>query len=120
MNGLEALENLGDEYGIVNVDRMNVTRIYALKPYKIVKQELKDYYKLRELVLSACCDFPNLKKKIKEQRALEIIKETPEFAWYVKVYKNAYEMASDLKGFRTNNSVEELQEMFDILKEVLS
>lgn len=53
-------------------------------------------------------------------KALEIIKETPEFAWYVTIYKDAYEMINDVKGFRVNNSVEELQEMFDLLKEVLS
>ena len=55
----------------------------------------------------------------KRLTALEIIKETPEFAWYVKIYKNAYEMVSDAKGFRLDNSVKELQEMFDLLKEVL-
>ena len=55
----------------------------------------------------------------KELKALEIIRETPEFAWYVTIYKNAYEMVSDVKGFRINNSVEELQKMFDLLKEVL-
>ena len=55
----------------------------------------------------------------KSLKALEIIKETPEFAWYVKSYENAYEMITDVKGFRVNNSVEELQEMFDLLKEVL-
>ena len=52
-------------------------------------------------------------------KALDIIKETPEFAWYVKIYDNAYDMASDVKGFRLKNSVEELQKMFDLLKEVL-
>ena len=55
----------------------------------------------------------------KELKALEIIRETPEFAWYITIYKNAYEMVSDVKGFRVNNSVEELQKMFDLLKEVL-
>ena len=55
----------------------------------------------------------------KKLRALEIIKESPIFAWYVTIYKDAYEMVADVKGFRTNNSVEELQEMFDLLKEVL-
>ena len=52
-------------------------------------------------------------------KALEIIKETPEFAWYITIYKNAYEMVSEVEGFRVYNSVEELQEMFDLLKEVL-
>ena len=55
----------------------------------------------------------------KELKALQIIRETPEFAWYVKTYKNAYEMVSDVKGFRVDESVEELQEKFDLLKEVL-
>lgn len=55
----------------------------------------------------------------KELKALEIIRETPEFAWYVTIYKNAYEMIADAKGFRINESAEELQEKFDLLKEVL-
>ena len=55
-----------------------------------------------------------------ELKALEIIRETPEFAWYITIYKDAYEMVSDVKGFRVNNSVEELQKMFDLLKKVLS
>ena len=55
----------------------------------------------------------------RELKALEIIKETPEFVWYVNIYKNAFEMITDVKGFRLSNSVEELQEMFDLLKEVL-
>lgn len=55
----------------------------------------------------------------KALKALEVIKETPEFAWYITIYDNAYEMVSDVKGFRVNNTVEELQEMFDLLKEVL-
>jgi len=55
----------------------------------------------------------------KELTAIEILKETPIFAWYVTIYKDAYEMAADAKGFRVNNSVEELQQMFDLLKEVL-
>lgn len=55
----------------------------------------------------------------KELKALEIIKETPIFAWYITIYKDAYEMVADVKGFRVNNSVEELQQMFDLLKEVL-
>lgn len=61
-------------------------------------------------------DFTRIEKEL---RALEIIKETPEFAWYVKIYNDAYEMISDVKGFRVNNSVEELQQMFELLKEVL-
>lgn len=61
-------------------------------------------------------DFTRIEKSLK---ALEIIKETPEFAWYITVYKNAYEMIADRKGFRVNESAEELQEKFDLLKEVL-
>lgn len=64
----------------------------------------------REIVIE------NNKKKLE---ALEIIKETPIFAWYITIYKDAYEMVADAKGFRTNDSVEELQEKFDLLKEVL-
>lgn len=56
---------------------------------------------------------------LKILKAFDIIKETPEFALYITIYDNAYEMVSDVKGFRVNNSVEELQEMFDLLKEVL-
>lgn len=55
----------------------------------------------------------------KALKALEIIEETPIFAWYVTIYEDAYEMVSDAKGFRTNESVVELQEKFDLLKEVL-
>ena len=55
----------------------------------------------------------------KALKALEIIKETPIFAWYVTIYKDAYEMIADAKGFRTNESAEELQEKFNLLKEVL-
>lgn len=55
----------------------------------------------------------------KELKALEIIKETPIFAYYITIYKSAYEMVSDVNGFRINNSIEELQVMFDLLKEVL-
>ena len=61
----------------------------------------------------------NLNLIEKELKALEIIRETPEFAWYVTIYKNAYEMIVDAKGFRINESAEELQEKFDLLKEVL-
>lgn len=55
----------------------------------------------------------------KKLKALEIIKETPEFAWYVKIYENAYEMIADVKSFRLDESAEELQKKFDLLKEVL-
>jgi len=55
----------------------------------------------------------------KALKALEIIKKTPIFAWYITIYKDAYEMVADAKGFRTNESVEELQKKFDLLKEVL-
>ena len=65
---------------------------------------------------SACYELEQAKSKLK---ALDIIRETPIFAWYITIYKDAYEMVSDVKGFRVNNSVEELQEMFDLLKEVL-
>ena len=58
----------------------------------------------------------NIEKALK---AIEILKESPIFAWYVTIYKDAYEMVADAKGFRVNNSVEELQQMFDLLKEVL-
>ena len=75
-----------------------------------IKNVDKSFWKLPEQLF----DDVNISLK-----ALEIIKETPEFAWYVKIYENAYEMVSDAKGFRLNNSVEELQEMFDLLKEVL-
>ena len=61
-----------------------------------------------------CCD--TIKKEI---TALSIIKETPEFAWYVLMYKNAYEMIEDRKSFRLDESVEELEEKFRLVKEVL-
>lgn len=56
----------------------------------------------------------------KALKALEIIQETPEFAWYVKIYENAYEMIGDRIGFRAKESAEELQKKFNLLKEVLS
>lgn len=58
-------------------------------------------------------------KTNKKLKALEIIKETPIFAWYITIYKDAYEMIADAKGFRANESAEELQEKFNLLKEVL-
>ena len=78
----------------------------------------------KALIDTICKNYKEIKitnlEDEKKLKALEIIKETPIFAWYVTIYKNAYEMVADVKGFRTNNSVEELQEMFDLLKEVLS
>ena len=73
-------------------------------------------FTLAQLKGSSGTNWENYNIKLK---ALEIIKETPVFAYYITIYKNAYEMVSDVKGFRVNNSVEELQEMFDLLKEVL-
>lgn len=73
-------------------------------------------FTLAQLKGSSGTNWENYNRKLK---ALEIIKETPVFAYYITIYKNAYEMVSDVKGFRVNNSVEELQEMFDLLKEVL-
>lgn len=49
-NGLEALEKLGTEYGVVNVDRMSVTHIYALKPYRIIEQELKEGEEAKQMI----------------------------------------------------------------------
>ena len=55
----------------------------------------------------------------KELKALEIIKETPLFALYITYYEDAYEMIADRKGFRVNESAKELQEKFDLLKEIV-
>lgn len=93
--------NKDNGFDVMSAVQINIQRDIENKKRKL----------LRQWVLETC--FP------KELKALEIIKETPEFAWYVKMYNNAYEMVSDVKGFRVNNSVEELQEMFDLLKEVL-
>ena len=82
----------------------------------IVMKGLEAYQKLKGYIP---LDWEETKLVEKELKALEIIKETPVFAWYVTIYKNAYEMVADAKGFRIYNSVEELQEMFDLLKEVL-
>ena len=87
--GLEALERL---YCAGRLDLCYVQSEKHKKDYELIEKELK---------------------------ALEIIRETPEFAWYVTIYKNAYEMIADAKGFRINESAEDLQEKFDLLKEVL-
>ena len=67
----------------------------------------------------ACPRFRDYKTIEISLKALEIIKETPIFAWYVTIYKDAYEMVCDAKGFRVNESVKELQIKFNLLKEVL-
>ncbi len=82
----------------------------------ITKNELSPLEVLEDLRKDAKHHLDIIEKSLK---ALEIIKETPIFAWYVTIYKDAYEMVADAKGFRTNNSVEELQEKFNLLKEVL-
>ena len=93
---LEALEELKKQVGNLHY----INRDYTVSIYKIKDTNL----------------FSTIETALE---ALEIIKETPIFAWYITIYKDAYEMVSDAKGFRTNNSVEELQEMFDLLKKVL-
>lgn len=105
---------------------------------EIIETKLKDYEELtnkpvilygrthgytQALIDTICKNYKEVKitnlEDEKKLKALEIIKETPIFAWYVTIYKDAYEMVADAKGFRANNSVEDLQQMFDLLKEVL-
>lgn len=104
---LEALEQL-KYYNTLQNDYYDMTKELdiietALKRLETLEEEKQSFDRATE-------------KKLK---ALEIIKETPIFAWYITIYKDAYEMVADAKGFRVNNSVEELQEMFDLLKEAL-
>ena len=88
--------------------------------YDIKKGHLCDAFnklgQLEDIEEELGIDLNIIKKSLK---ALEIIKETPIFAWYITIYKDAYEMIADAKGFRVNESAEELQEKFDLLKEVL-
>lgn len=105
---LEALERIVNTYYIDNMD----------KEIDIIETALKEYERLLKMRKTAEWADEKLQTK-KKLRALEIIKETPEFAWYVKIYENVYEMVSDVKGFRTYNSDKELEEMFTLLKEVL-
>lgn len=93
-------------------------RAYEIKP--IIENALKQYQeRIEELEETNHLMFIRERKNTDKLKALEIIKETPIFAWYITIYKDAYEMISDVKGFRPNSSVEELQEMFNLLKEVL-
>lgn len=83
---------------------------------KVVLRQMKDLEErkrklLRGWILREC--FP------KELKALEIIKKEPMFPMYVEMYENAYEMIIDRPGFAVNQSAEELQEEFDLLKEEL-
>ena len=116
MTGLEAVKKLRqnwiDETHLFDDDLLDIVE-NALKEYEMehtlrIRLENINYELVREK-----------ERNEKKLKALEIIKETPIFAWYVTIYKDAYEMVSDVKGFRVNNSVEELQEMFDLLREVL-
>lgn len=92
---------LSEEYDLGTIEYKCSDKLYLSNDIKSIVYKDKEY-------------------DIKILKAFEIIKETPEFAWYTTIYKDAYEMVSDVKGFRVNNSVEELQEMFNLLKEVLS
>ena len=94
MNFIEAFERIKDITSYVD---MGCSDILRNDPY--YREEVK------------CID--------EALKALQIIKETPIFAWYITIYKDAYEMVTDAKGFRINDSVEELQEKFDLLKKVL-
>ena len=86
-----------------------------------MKEALKALKKLRQNNIDDSHLFDDELLDIIEKtlKAFEIVQETPEFVWYVKIYKDAYEMITDRSGFRVNESVEELQKKFDLLREVL-
>ena len=131
LSPLEALEKIkesphrvfleNDEYRYVGDIYKNEIDIIetALKEYEELKFQKERNNELQKHSISLGIKIGEVEEIGKKLKALEIIKETPEFAWYVKSYENAYEMITDVKGFRVKNSVEELQEMFDLLKEVL-
>ena len=123
--GLEKLEELKKD-----LTNRSYSNIEKLDRYKIIEKELKKVDQLEKQLnmvhkinAQLCIVRDELYKENellkKKAKALEIIKETPIFAWYVSIYKNAYEMIADVKGFRLQNSAEELDEMFNLLKEVL-
>lgn len=99
----------------------DVTHMFDEELILIIEAVIKDYEETDNQLNNLFDKFGihDRKDLLRILKAIEILKETPEFAWYVSIYENAYEMVSDVKGFRTNNSVEELQQMFDILKAVL-
>ena len=87
-------------------------------------QPLEEFHKLKEKLiqnddfhLSDLCSYVIVKKAL---LVIEILRESPEFAWYVKVYKDAYSMLLENKGFRVDKSMKEINEEFNLIKEVLS
>lgn len=115
--GLKALEKIKQATYSIDFELSVCVGEDYKKEINIIEKELERLDDLLEMLYKM-----NVKHGYKEYlkiiKALEIIKETPIFAWYITIYKDAYEMVSDAKGFRVNNSVEELQQMFDLLKEV--
>ena len=104
MTGIEALGKIDNTICLNSLEK-NIR-------WNIDESQHRDCKNIEECF--KCCD--TIKKEL---TALEIIKETPEFAWYVMMYKNAYEMIEDRKSFRLDESVEELEEKFRLVKEVL-
>lgn len=77
------------------------------------KTEIEEYRKLRTEIEN---DFDRLEEL---EKVMAIIKETPEFPWYVDIYKNACEMIVDRPAFRVNDSDEELEKKFILIKKIL-
>lgn len=104
-----AYETLYPETRIDEEGNMSVVQAVSLRALKDVEERKRKM--LRGWILRECLP--------KEIKALEIIKEKPEFPMYVEMYENAYEMIIDRPGFAVSQSAEELQEEFDLLKEEL-
>jgi len=96
-------------------DLSKLVFIYGgVEQYRIIENALKDYEFLKEekLVLSACRDLPNLKKKL---RVLDIIKEKRVNIEYIKCC-DTYEQYKIICSYWNEITEEEFNLLKDVLK----
>ena len=60
-----------------------------------------------------------LKEKEKQDEILKILNKEPILVWYCSIYKDAYEMISDAKGFMINEDMETIERYFNLVKQWL-
>ena len=114
--GLEALKKIKDCVSWCAYDGKTVGSYK--NDFKLIETELKRLEELEkewEMEHTLRIRLENI--LYEKSEVLRIIKEKPMFPVYITMYKDAYEMVVDRKDFGINQSVEELQAEFDLLKE---
>ena len=87
---------------------------------RIKYYESQVIYRDKEIVNKDCCLIEiALKEKEKQDEILKILSKEPILVWYCSIYKDAYEMMSDAKGFMINEDPKTIERYFNLIKQWL-